>query len=64
MDLYVIRRSSVWADLAELEAADAKSAKISNEAMPDTSECREMRFLPVVRTAIIGADLLEANATA
>src|ERR1700674_1299520 len=35
MDLYVIRRPSAWANLAELEAAGAKSAKIGNEEMPD-----------------------------
>ena len=35
MDLYVIRRRSAWASLAELEAAGAKSAKIGNEQMPD-----------------------------
>ena len=35
MDLYVIRRPSAWANLAELEAAGAKSAKIGNEEMLD-----------------------------
>ena len=35
MDLYVIRRPSAWANLPELEAAGAKSAKIGNEEMPD-----------------------------
>jgi Protein of unknown function (DUF4242) len=35
MDLYVIRRLSAWANLAELEAAGAKSAKIGNEEMSD-----------------------------
>jgi len=35
MDLYVIRRSSAWANLPELEAAAARSAKIANEEMPD-----------------------------
>lgn len=35
MDLYVIRRPSAWADLAELEAAGAKSAKVGNKDMPD-----------------------------
>ena len=35
MDLYVIRRPSAWANLAELEATGAKSAKIGNEEMPD-----------------------------
>ena len=34
MDLYVIRRPSAWANLAEL-AAGAKSAKIGNEEMLD-----------------------------
>ncbi|MBR0814136.1 MULTISPECIES: nickel-binding protein [Bradyrhizobium] len=35
MELYVIRRPSAWANLAELEAAGAKSARIGNEQMPD-----------------------------
>ena len=35
MDLYVIRRPSAWANLAELETAGAKSAKIGNEEMSD-----------------------------
>ena len=35
MDRYVIPRPSAWANLAELEAAGAKSAKISNEEMPN-----------------------------
>jgi hypothetical protein len=35
MDLYVIRRPSVWASLKELEAAGAKSAKIGNDEMKD-----------------------------
>ena len=35
MDLYVVRRPSAWADLHELEAAGAKSARIGNEEMPD-----------------------------
>ena len=35
MELYVIRRPSAWADLKELEAAGAKSAKIGNEQMSD-----------------------------
>ena len=35
MQLYVIRRPSAWADLAELEQAGAKSARIGNEEMPD-----------------------------
>jgi hypothetical protein len=35
MDLYVIRRPSAWANLQELEAAGAKSAKVGNEEMSD-----------------------------
>ena len=35
MQLYVIRRPSAWANLAELEAAGAKSARIGNDEMPD-----------------------------
>lgn len=35
MDLYVIRRPSAWADLDELEAAGALSARIGNEEMRD-----------------------------
>ena len=35
MDLYVIRRPSAWANLQELEAAGAKSAKIGNDEMSD-----------------------------
>lgn len=35
MDLYVIRRPSAWADLKELEAAGARSARIGNEEMSD-----------------------------
>jgi hypothetical protein len=35
MDLYVIRRPSAWANLNELQAAGAKSARIGNEDMPD-----------------------------
>ena len=35
MDLYVIRRPSAWANLQELEAAGAKSAKIGNDEMAD-----------------------------
>ena len=35
MDLYVIRRPSAWANLAELEAAGTKSAKVGNEEMSD-----------------------------
>ena len=34
MQLYVIRRPSAWANLEELEAAGAKSARIGNEEMP------------------------------
>ena len=35
MKLYVIRRPSAWANLKELEAAGAKSAKVGNEQMSD-----------------------------
>jgi uncharacterized protein DUF4242 len=35
MDLYVIRRPSAWANLAELEVAGAKSAKVGNEEISD-----------------------------
>ena len=35
MDLYVIRRPSAWANLAEVEAIGAKSAKVGNEEMAD-----------------------------
>ena len=35
MDLYVIRRPSARANLQELEAAGAKSAKIGNDEMSD-----------------------------
>jgi len=35
MDLYVIRRPSAWANMDELKAAGAKSAKIGNEQMSD-----------------------------
>jgi hypothetical protein len=35
MDLYVIRRPSAWANLQELEAAGARSAKIGNDEMSD-----------------------------
>jgi len=35
MDLYVIRRPSAWANVQELEAAAAKSAKVGNEQMAD-----------------------------
>jgi hypothetical protein len=36
MDLYVIRRPSAWANVKELEAAGAKSAKVGNEEMADS----------------------------
>lgn len=35
MDLFVIRRRSAFADIPDLEAAAARSAKIGNEEMPD-----------------------------
>jgi hypothetical protein len=35
MDVYVIRRPSAWANLAELKVAGAKSARIGNEEMSD-----------------------------
>jgi hypothetical protein len=35
MDLYVIRRPSAWADLKELQAAGAKSARVGTDEMPD-----------------------------
>ena len=35
MQLYVIRRPSAWANLAELEAAGAKSTRIGNDEMSD-----------------------------
>lgn len=35
MELYVIRRPSAWANMAELQAAGATSAKIGNEQMSD-----------------------------
>jgi hypothetical protein len=35
MDLYAIRRPSAWANLEELEAAGARSARIGNEEMPN-----------------------------
>ena len=35
MELYVIRRPSAWANVQELEAAGAKSAKVGNEEMSD-----------------------------
>ena len=34
MDLYVIRRPGAWANLPEVEAAGARSAKVGNE-MPE-----------------------------
>ena len=36
MQLYVIRRPSAWASLAELEVAGAKSAQVGDEEMPDS----------------------------
>ena len=35
MDLYFIRRPGAWANLQELQAAGAKSAKVGNEEMSD-----------------------------
>ena len=35
MDLYVIRRPSAWANIAELEKAGATSARIGDEEMAD-----------------------------
>ena len=35
MDLYVIRRTSAWANVQELEAAGVKSAKVGNDEMSD-----------------------------
>lgn len=35
IQLYVIRRPSAWASLAELEMAGAKSARIGNDEMSD-----------------------------
>jgi Nickel responsive protein SCO4226-like len=35
MDLYVIRRPSAWANMQDLEAAGAKSARIGDEEMSD-----------------------------
>jgi uncharacterized protein DUF4242 len=35
MNLYCIRRPSAWANMQELEAAGAKSARVGNEEMPD-----------------------------
>lgn len=36
MQLYVIRRPSAWANLAELQQAGGLSLKIGNEEFPDT----------------------------
>ena len=36
MKLYVIRRPSAWANLAELEAAGARSAQVGEDEFPDT----------------------------
>ena len=35
MELYITRRPTAWANLQELEAAGAKSARIGNDEMPD-----------------------------
>ena len=35
MDLYAIRRPSAWANMKEVEAIGAKSAKVGNEEMAD-----------------------------
>jgi hypothetical protein len=35
MDLYVIRRPGAWADMKELQAAGAKSARIGTDEMAD-----------------------------
>jgi hypothetical protein len=35
MQLYMIRRTSAWADQGELEKAAEKSGRIGNEEMPD-----------------------------
>src|SRR3954469_353803 len=35
MELYVIRRPSAWANVSELEAIAAKSARIGNDEMAD-----------------------------
>jgi hypothetical protein len=35
MDLYVIRRASAWANMEELKAAGAKSARIGTDEMSD-----------------------------
>jgi hypothetical protein len=35
MQLYVIRRPGAWADLKELQATGARSARIGDEEMPD-----------------------------
>lgn len=36
MKLYVIRRPSAWANLAELEAAGARSAQVGQDEFPDS----------------------------
>ena len=35
MELFMIRRTSAWADKGELEKAAEKSSRIGNEDMPD-----------------------------
>jgi hypothetical protein len=35
MELYMIRRTSAWADTAELEKTAAESARDGNDEMPD-----------------------------
>ena len=35
MDLYVIRRPGAWANLQELQAAGAKSARVGTDEMAD-----------------------------
>lgn len=35
MELYMIRRTSAWADSSELEKTAAESARVGNEEMPD-----------------------------
>ncbi len=35
MDLYAIRRPNAWANMQEVEAIGAKSAKVGNEEMAD-----------------------------
>ena len=51
MELYVIRRPSAWASLADLEVAGAKSARIGNEEMPDRLQEEPD---PIARTRIYG----------